>query len=95
MVATKHGKEKVIAPILERSLGVKVLSTTNLDTDRFGTFSGEVERKGTPLEVARAKCEAALKLTGADLAVASEGSFGPHPELFFAAAEFLGILEEL
>lgn len=87
VVATKHGKEKVLAPILERSLGVKVHSTTNLDTDRFGTFSGEVERKGTPLEVARAKCEAALKLTGADLAVASEGSFGPHPELFFVAAD--------
>ncbi|MDA0843886.1 MAG: hypothetical protein O3C07_04085 [Bacteroidetes bacterium] len=87
VVATMHGKEQVIAPILERSLGVKVLSENTFDTDQFGTFSGEVDRKGTPMEVARAKCEAAMSITGADLAIASEGSFGPHPELFFAAAD--------
>ena len=78
-IATMHGKEAVIAPVLERRLGVRCVVPAGFDTDRFGTFSGEVARDGTPREVARRKARAAMRSTGTRLAVASEGSFGPDP----------------
>jgi len=96
VIATMHEKEKIIAPILEKYLGVKCTVTTNFNTDELGTFSGEVERKLDPISTAREKCLAALKLTGHDLAVASEGSFGPHPALYFVQSddEFLFFLDK-
>ncbi len=87
MLATMHGKETVIAPILERRLGWKVEHIPGLDTDRFGTFSGEIEREGSALEAARKKAKAALSATGATLVLASEGSFGPHPSVPFVASD--------
>ena len=86
VLATMHGKDKVLQPILESALGVKMLVPIGLDTDEWGTFSGEVERNGSPLETARRKCEAAHRLTGESLVMASEGSFGAHPVLGFVPA---------
>lgn len=87
VIATMHGKETVITPILEKELGVQCIVSPALNTDRFGTFSGEVKREGDGLETARMKCYAAMDAAGCDLAVASEGSFGAHPIYFFAQAD--------
>lgn len=87
IIATKHEKEKVIAPVFQESLGVNCSVITNLDTDLLGTFSGEIERKDDPLTTARNKCLLSMELSNCDLAVASEGSFGPHPFLFFVPAD--------
>ena len=85
ILATMHGKERVIRPLLEGGLGLEVKLPGGFDTDRFGTFSREVEREGNQLDAARAKIEAALGHDRqAQIAIASEGSFGPHPQLFFA-----------
>ena len=56
-----------------------------LDTDLLGTFSGEVERQGNALECVRRKCEMGLDILGdkAEYGLASEGSFGPHPQIPF------------
>lgn len=81
VIATKHNKEVVIDPVFSKALGVKCISLDNFDTDEFGTFTGEVERLHDPLETARQKCYAAMELSNCDLAIASEGSFGPHPSL--------------
>jgi hypothetical protein len=75
-----HQKEIVIAPLIEE-LGIKVIVPQNLNTDVFGTFTREIERPGTQIEAARLKAEKALALTGETLAIASEGSFCPHPSL--------------
>jgi hypothetical protein len=83
VLATMHNKEKVIVPILNAELGLAVTVPDNFNTDQFGTFTRDVTRAGNQLEAARAKAHAALKLTGGDLAVASEGSFGSHPSLPF------------
>lgn len=83
VLATMHGKEAVMAPLLEAGLGVRVVVAEGLNTDAFGTFSGEIERTGTPLDAARQKINAALDATGHTLGIASEGSFGPHPALPF------------
>jgi hypothetical protein len=87
VIATKHGKEKVIAPILEKELGVQCFVSLDLDTDLLGTFTGEMERKDDPITSARNKCFMAMELTNCDLAIANEGSFGPHPTLLFIPAD--------
>jgi hypothetical protein len=87
LLATMHGKEQVMAPLLQQHLGVQVVVPPNFNTDLFGTFSGEVEREGTPYETALKKCKYACQHMGASLAVASEGSFGPHPDLGFVPCD--------
>lgn len=87
IIATKHHKEKVIAPLLEKELGVKCFVSSDIDTDIFGTFTGEIERLNDPIETARKKCLKAIELSGCDMAISSEGSFGIHPTLFFVHAD--------
>jgi len=82
VLATMHGKEQAIAPVLEEALGLRVEVLRGFDTDRFGTFTREVPRPGTQRETARLKAQAALAaVPEADYGLASEGSFGPHPWL--------------
>ncbi|TXD51758.1 MULTISPECIES: DUF6671 family protein [unclassified Polaribacter] len=96
IIATKHEKEKVIAPLIAGSLGVISFVNANFDTDTLGTFSGEVKRKLDPIATARKKCLLAMELSNCDLGIASEGSFGAHPSLFFASAddEFLIFIDK-
>ena len=86
IIATKHEKEKVIGPLVEKQLGADWFIDTLFDTDTLGTFSGEIERKEDPKTTLRNKCLLAMDSSNCDLGIASEGSFGPHPALFFAAA---------
>lgn len=78
-LATRHGKQRVIAPALRHGLGAELLHLPALDTDRLGSFCGTVPRRGTALQACIAKAELALAHGGTGLAIASEGSFGPHP----------------
>jgi hypothetical protein len=87
LIVTKHQKEIVMAPLLEKNLEVCCSVSHGFDTDFFGTFSGEINRVGGALVALRNKCLAAMEFFEADLAVASEGSFGAHPTVFFAAAD--------
>ena len=86
VIATKHKKESVISPLIEQSLKVKCFVLDNFDSDTFGTFSGEVDRKDDALTTVRDKCLLAMKQSNCDLGMASEGSFGAHPTVFFATA---------
>lgn len=96
VIATKHKKELVIAPLLEKNLGVTCFVPDDFDSDALGTFSGEIKRKENALETARQKCLLAMELTQCDLGIASEGSFGPHPTIFMAPAddEFLIFIDK-
>jgi uncharacterized protein YbcC (UPF0753/DUF2309 family) len=86
VIATMHDKEKAIAPAFLDSLGLKMIKA-KMDTDQLGTFTGEVERKGTALTCARHKCELAMKESKVTIGIASEGSFGPHPFIPFVACD--------
>jgi len=81
-----HKKHEVIAPLLQNSFGLNTIVPEHLNTDVLGTFSGEIERVLTPIQTALKKCEMAMELCNCDLAIASEGSFGPHPNMPFIAA---------
>lgn len=87
VVASMHGKELVMKPLLKQYLQVDAMTVPGLDTDEFGTFSGEVPRRHDPVHTLRLKIHKALELTGQTLGIGSEGSFGPHPHLPFIAAD--------
>lgn len=95
VIATMHHKERAIAPLLERVLGVTHLVPSDFDTDHFGTFTRDIDRPADQLTTARLKAEAALVATGESLAIASEGSFGPHPQIPFVGCdrEFVLLLD--
>lgn len=82
-----HQKEQVIAPLLNKAFNIVSVLPKELNTDLLGTFSGEIERKESPLEVVKRKCVLAMEETGCDIAIASEGSFGAHPTIPFVAAD--------
>ena len=96
IIATKHKKESVISPLLEKHLGVQCFVPTDFDTDKLGTFTGEIERKNDALTTVRQKCLLAMEKYHCDLGIASEGSFGPHPSIFMAHAddEFLIFIDK-
>ena len=96
VIATKHKKEKIIAPLFEEAFGVKCFTLENFDTDLLGTFTGEIEREDDPITTMRNKCLQAMELSNCDLGIASEGSFGPHPTIFFvhAADEFIIFIDK-
>jgi hypothetical protein len=78
-LATRHGKEREIAPpLLDVGLVTRVVA---LDTDRFGTFTGEVPRQGSARDTVLAKARAGLVAAGLPRGVASEGTLGPYPDL--------------
>ncbi len=85
VIATKHEKEKIIGPKVAQKLNGLPFVTSKLDTDLLGTFTGEVNRVADAISTARLKCEMAMDLTGADIAISSEGSFGPHPAFVFSS----------
>lgn len=87
-LATMHYKERVMAPLLEQELGVQLVVPQGLNTDRFGTFTRQINRPGDQRYTARLKAETAMTLTGLSLAFASEGSFGPHPALPYLACGY-------
>lgn len=82
---TQHGKERVIAPVLEPALGCHVRLASGFDTDRLGTFTRDIPRLGSQLEAARKKARIGMELSGLPLGIASEGSFGPDPFVGFFA----------
>lgn len=86
VLATMHQKERAIGPILAREFALKIQVPAGFDTDRFGTFTREIKRSGTQIEAARLKAQKALEVAGETLAVASEGTFGPHPMMPYLPA---------
>ena len=48
VLTTKHGKERAVGRPLRAALGLIVAVPEEIDTDLLGTFTGEVERVGTP-----------------------------------------------
>jgi hypothetical protein len=88
VIATMHGKEQVIEPALA-GLGLHFLSAPSIDTDRFGTFTRDIGRAGSQRDALLAKAQAGLDLSpDADFALASEGAFGPHPQIPFVPSGF-------
>ncbi len=85
-IATQHKKEQVIAPIFEKVYNARPFASSLIDTNQFGTFTREIERVDDPIETLRKKCKYGKDVSGCDLVIASEGSFGAHPAIPFTNA---------
>lgn len=83
VLATMHGKESAIAEPMQDILGLKLCIPSEIDTDQLGTFTQDIPRPGTMDEVLKRKAKLGMELTGLDLGLASEGSYGPHPHAPF------------
>jgi hypothetical protein len=91
LFATKHDKDKILQPLFAE-IGMKCIAAS-VDTDQFGTFSGEVERVGNVRETLRKKINTCLEMNPeAEYIIASEGSFGPHPLLGFMSTDLESLL---
>ena len=93
---TQHGKETVIASVLDAALGCRVERVAGYDTDLLGTFTRDIPRAGTQLKAARKKARLGMELAGLPLGLASEGSFGPDPMMgmFPWNVEFLIFIDD-
>lgn len=76
-LATIHDKERAIAAPFMRVLGARVMAAPNVDTDTLGTFSGEIARPASPVEVTDMKARMTFETMDVDCSLASEGSYGP------------------
>lgn len=89
LLTTMHRKELYLEAACKKILGASLLTLDGkIDTDALGTFSGEIERKGTQKEVVLKKCKLGLERSDFTLGIANEGSFGPHPQIPFIPASF-------
>lgn len=76
---TRHGKERVLAPVLEPVLGGRLHRVDDFDTDTLGSFTREIPRAGTQLEAARQKARIGMTRAGLPRGLGSEGAFGADP----------------
>lgn len=86
VLSTLHGKAGLIAPPLVRLVGLQV-DVCEVNTDRLGTFSGDVPRIYPPLETAIHKARLGMAASGCELGLASEGSIGPDPAVPMLTAD--------
>jgi len=97
-VGTKHGKQHQLQSAFNDVLGAVLHTPPGLETDQFGSFSGEVPRAGTAIAAAGAKARLAMAVSGLPYGLASEASYGPlnggwsgHEELLLFCDERRGI----
>lgn len=98
-VGTRHGKQHQLAPAFREVHDARLITPPGLDTDRFGTFTGEQPRPGAAMDAARGKARLAMEATGLRLGLASEASYGPlggadwtgHEEILLFCDDDLGI----
>lgn len=76
---TQHGKERIIASVLEPALGCVIQRVSGFDTDQLGSFTREIPRPGSQLDAARRKARIGMELAGLPVGMGSEGSFVPDP----------------
>ncbi|WP_343573985.1 DUF6671 family protein [Mycobacterium sp.] len=78
-IGTRHGKQHQLAPAFADVLGARLITPPDLDTDRFGTFSGERPRTLPARDAARAKAHLAMSAADTPYGLATEATYGPLP----------------
>jgi hypothetical protein len=95
VLSTKHDKLRLIGPSVLRHVGL-VVDAVPVDTDRLGTFTGDIARSGSAWETAVAKARIGMRAERCPVGIASEGSIGPHPSAPFinAAIELVVLVDD-
>lgn len=79
-MATKHEKAAILSTLFENEFQQSI-QTLQLDTDIFGTFSGEIERPSDQKGTALQKLAAARIIQPNGVIIVSEGAFFPYPDM--------------
>lgn len=87
LLASMHKKEIAIKPAFSKFVGCNIIVLDDIDTDQFGTFSGEIPREISAYETLKKKAIFAAEIYNYDFVISSEGSFGPHPSYPFINAD--------
>ncbi|TDW30001.1 DUF6671 family protein [Cryobacterium psychrophilum] len=93
--ATMHGKEQLAQGPFYDTLGAGVVAPTGLDTDQFGTFSGEIVRTLSPRAAAQVKARLGMHLADTPYGLASEGSFSSGLGFLVEHHEVLLFIDEI
>ncbi len=86
-LTTMHGKLAQVAPAFERLADWKLVLVDDVDTDAFGTFTGDVQRTASPQDTAIAKARAGAQHGGFEYGLANEGTIGAHPSFPFVTSD--------
>lgn len=78
---TMHGKDHQVGPAFAEVLDARLVAPRGIDTDQFGTFTGDIARTLGPLQAARAKARLAMTAADSPYGLASEASYAPLPGL--------------
>jgi len=89
-----HGKELLAQESFGRALGADVIAVGGLDTDQFGTFTGDITRILAPRAAARAKARLGMQLAQTPYGLASEGSFSSPMGLLVEHHEVLMFVDD-
>ncbi len=93
-MGTMHGKERQVAPAFAEELGARVIAPAGIDTDRFGTFTGDVARTLTPMTAATAKARLAMCAAGARYGLASEATYDSWLGMVAMHSEILVFIDD-
>lgn len=96
VLPTLHSKGALAQDAFKEHLHMDV-EELQIDTDQFGTFSGDIERKLSPKESAIAKAKLGLAQSDYQYALASEGSIGADQTIPFlnSDVEFVVFLDSV
>jgi len=83
---TQHDKVRLVVPFFS-AIPELALREQNVDTDQFGTFSGDIPRVLSPQECALQKAKLAAQAAGTRYGLGSEGSIGVHPAMPFITSD--------
>ncbi|QUR69167.1 DUF6671 family protein [Mycobacterium spongiae] len=94
-MGTMHGKELQVAPAFAAELGARVVAPAGINTDQFGTFTGETPRKLAPREAAAAKARLAMRVAAVPYGVASEASYNTWFGMLAMHEEILVFIDDI
>jgi hypothetical protein len=83
---TQHDKARLVSPFFT-VIPELTLREVAIDTDQFGTFSGDIPRVLSPYECALQKAKLAAQAAGTRYGLGSEGSIGVHPAMPFITSD--------
>ena len=86
VLPTLHNKGSLAHGAFKEHLQMDV-EELQIDTDQFGTFSGDIERKLSPKESAIAKAKLGLTYSDYQYALASEGTIGADSTIPFVNSD--------
>ncbi len=94
-MGTMHGKEHQVAPPFAHLLGAHVVAPAGIDTDQFGTFTGEVTRTSAASAAATAKARLAMRVAGVPYGLASEASYDTWYGMLAVHEEILVFVDDV